>query len=90
MLFNVPFVADWKQIGDYRQRQTDYSNERENKNVLTMITKLVTKYESKKRVYSLKKSPNGSNNGMVQAWVEQKRLKHDILRLFTMSLFENI
>ena len=62
MLFNVPFVADWKQIGDYRQRQTDYSNERENKNVLTMITKLVTKYESKKRVYSAKQSPNGSNN----------------------------
>ena len=28
--------------------------------------------------------------GMVQAWVGQKHLKCDILRLFTMSLFENI
>ena len=31
MLFDVPFVADWKQIGDYRQSQTKRSNKRENK-----------------------------------------------------------
>ncbi len=30
MLVNIPFVADWKQIGDYRQNQTDRSNKREN------------------------------------------------------------
>ncbi len=30
MLFNIPFVADWKQIGDYRQNQTDCSNKCEN------------------------------------------------------------
>jgi hypothetical protein len=30
MLFDIPFVADWKQIGDYRQNQTDRSNKREN------------------------------------------------------------
>ncbi len=30
MLFDIPFVADWKQIGDYRQHQTDRSNKREN------------------------------------------------------------
>ena len=30
MLFDIPFVADWKQIGDYRQLQTDRSNKREN------------------------------------------------------------
>jgi hypothetical protein len=30
MLFDIPFVADWKQIGDYRQQQTDRSNKREN------------------------------------------------------------
>ncbi len=30
MLFNIPFIADWKQIGDYRQNQTDRSNKREN------------------------------------------------------------
>ncbi len=30
MLFNIPFVADWHKIGDYRQRQTDRSNICEN------------------------------------------------------------
>jgi hypothetical protein len=31
MLFDVPFIADRKQIGEFRQRTTDCSNERENK-----------------------------------------------------------
>jgi hypothetical protein len=31
MLFDVLFIADWKQIGEYRQHQTDCSNESENK-----------------------------------------------------------
>jgi hypothetical protein len=30
MHFDIPFVADWKQIGDYRQHQTDRSNKGEN------------------------------------------------------------
>ncbi len=30
MLFDVPFLADWKKIGEYRQRQTDKHTEREN------------------------------------------------------------
>ncbi len=30
MLFDIPFIADRKQIGDYRQHQTDRSNKREN------------------------------------------------------------
>ncbi len=30
MLFDIPFVADWHKIGDYRQHQTDRSNKREN------------------------------------------------------------
>ncbi len=29
-LFDIPLVADWKQIGDYRQHQTDCSNKQEN------------------------------------------------------------
>jgi hypothetical protein len=31
MLFDIPFIADWKQIGEHRQRQTDLGNEYENK-----------------------------------------------------------
>jgi len=31
MLFEIPFIADWNKIGDYRQRQTDLNIARENK-----------------------------------------------------------
>jgi hypothetical protein len=30
MLFDIPFLADWNKIGDYRQSQMDRSTEREN------------------------------------------------------------
>ncbi len=30
MLFNIPFIADWNKIGDYRQRQTNLSTARKN------------------------------------------------------------
>ena len=30
MLFDIPFLADWNKIGEYRQRQTDQNTEREN------------------------------------------------------------
>ena len=29
MLFDVPFIADWKKIGEYRQSQTDKNTARE-------------------------------------------------------------
>ncbi len=31
MLFDIPFIADWQNIGEYRQQVTDLSNARENK-----------------------------------------------------------
>jgi hypothetical protein len=31
MLFDVPFLADWNKVGDYRQCQTDRNTARENK-----------------------------------------------------------
>lgn len=30
MLFNIPHLADWKKIGDYRQSQTDLNTQCEN------------------------------------------------------------
>ena len=30
MLFDVPFLADWKKIGEYRQNQTDKNTAKEN------------------------------------------------------------
>jgi hypothetical protein len=29
MLFDIPFIADWQKIGEYRQRLTDCSNTHE-------------------------------------------------------------
>ena len=43
MLFNIPYIADWKKIGDYRQHQTDLNNERK-KNAWVMIIKLLIRY----------------------------------------------
>ena len=31
MLFDIPYIADWSKIGDYRQCQTDLNTARENK-----------------------------------------------------------
>ncbi len=31
MLFEIPFIADWKKIGEHRQRLTDLNNAHENK-----------------------------------------------------------
>ncbi len=30
MLFDIPFIADWQKIGEYRQQLTDLSNAHEN------------------------------------------------------------
>ena len=30
MLFDIPFIADWQKIGEYRQKLTDRSNARDN------------------------------------------------------------
>ncbi len=30
MLFNIPYIADWNKIGDYRQRQTNLKTKYEN------------------------------------------------------------
>ena len=30
MLFDIPFIADWQKIGEFRQRLTDRNNARDN------------------------------------------------------------
>jgi hypothetical protein len=34
MLFDIPYLADWNKIGDFRQRQTDLNTARENKQLV--------------------------------------------------------
>jgi hypothetical protein len=44
MLFDIPFIADWNKIGDYRQRQTDLNTARINRSKFIMITKLAIRF----------------------------------------------
>ncbi len=44
VLFDIPFLADWNKIGEYRQHQTDFTPSVIAKHVLIMISKWVTKY----------------------------------------------
>ncbi len=41
MLFDIPFIADWKTIGEHRQKLIDRNTDPETKAELIMITKLV-------------------------------------------------
>ncbi len=58
MLFDILFIADWRKIGEHRQRPTDLNTPRENEGrILIMITKLVKKYLYRMMVSSAKQSP---------------------------------
>jgi hypothetical protein len=59
MLFDIPFIADWKKIGEHRQRLPDLNTAHENEGRIDMITKLVRKYLFRTKVYSAKQSPDG-------------------------------
>ena len=43
MLVNIPFIADWKKIGEHRQ-PTDRNTDRENESRIDYDNKVVTKY----------------------------------------------
>ena len=59
MLFGIPFVADWHKIGDYRQRQTDRSNIRENNKRVDYDYKVGDKVLIHKDGILQKQSPSG-------------------------------
>ncbi len=44
MLFDIPFIADWRKIGDWWQLLTDRGNQQENANRIDYDCKLVIKY----------------------------------------------
>jgi hypothetical protein len=44
MLFDIPYIADWNKIKDYRQCQTDLNTSCENKQRVDYDYKLVIKY----------------------------------------------
>jgi hypothetical protein len=58
MIFDIPFIADWKKIEEHRQRLTDPNTAYENEGTIDMIsTRLVKKYLSGTTVYFAKQNP---------------------------------
>ncbi len=55
MLVNIPFIADWKKIGEHRQA-TDRNTDRENKFRIDYDNKVVTKYSYGTMVFLRKES----------------------------------
>ena len=43
MLFDIPYIADWSEIGKRRQKQVDQSNKEENKNRIDFDYRIGTK-----------------------------------------------
>jgi hypothetical protein len=59
MLFDIPFIADWKKIGEHRQEQLIVTLPVKMKAGLIMITRFARKYLYGTKVYSAKHSPYG-------------------------------
>jgi hypothetical protein len=57
MLFDIPFIADWKKIGEHRQRQQILTLPVKIRAGLIMITKLVKKHLHGTIVFSPKQNP---------------------------------
>jgi len=62
MLFDIPFKADWKQIGEYRQHQTDYRNKCENSTCVNYNYKVGDKILIRKDGILCKQSPSGEKS----------------------------
>ena len=53
MLFDIPFIADWQKIGEYRQRLTDLGNAHENEGKIEYDYKVGQKGTVTERRYPL-------------------------------------
>jgi hypothetical protein len=76
MLFDIPFIADWKYIGEHRQRLTDLYTacEVKTKAGLIMITSLARKYLYGMKVYSAKHSPyDRKTHGILQHTIQMEQ-----------------
>ena len=74
MLFKIPLIADWRKIGDYRQRQTDLNNMRENEKRIDYDYKVGDKILYGKMVFSAKQSLDGlTNHGPLSQFIRMEQ-----------------
>ncbi len=83
MLFDIPFIDDWKQIGDYRQHQTDRSNKRENDKRVDYDYKVVDKILIRKdsilcKAESIWKKRTMGHNDSSYEWNYQDSMRNQI------------
>jgi hypothetical protein len=79
MLFDILFIADWKKIGEYRQRLTDLNTACEKKTGLIMITMLARKYLYLTKVYSAKHSPYGrKTHGQLRQSIQMEQSQFNV------------
>jgi hypothetical protein len=57
MLFNIPFIADWKKIGEHRQQLTDLNTSQDNKDRIDYDYQVGQKVLYRMTVYSTKQNP---------------------------------
>jgi hypothetical protein len=63
MLFDIPFIADWNKIGDYRQRLTDLNTAHKNSKQVDYDYKVGNKVLlTKEGILRKAKSPNSKKN----------------------------
>jgi len=62
MLFDIPFKADWKKIGEFRLHQTDRSNKCENSSRVDHDYKVGDKILIRKDGILRKQSPSGEKS----------------------------
>ena len=82
MLFDIPFKADWKQIGEYRLHRTDRSNKRENSSRVDYDYKVGDKILILKDGILCKQSPSGEksmdHNDSSYKWNYQDSMQNQI------------
>ncbi len=75
MLFDILFVADWKKIGECRQKLTDLNTPMKTKAELIVITKSARKL----KVYSSKQSLDGRKTpGQLQQSIQMEQSRFNV------------
>jgi hypothetical protein len=82
MLFDIPFIADWIQIGEDRLHQTDRSNKCENSSRVDYDYKVGDKILIRKDGILRKQSPSGEksmdHNDSSYEWNYQDSMRNQI------------
>jgi hypothetical protein len=74
ILFDIPFIADWKTIGEHRQRLTVCNTDRENEERIDYDYKVARKYLYGMKLYSAKHSPYGNmTHGQLQQSIRMEQ-----------------